>query len=95
MGDGINGGQRVLSAIGKETDDVVYVSGEARQEISRVPPLRGVLFTKLENKGRREDKHRTFWRVYQLNHSAIEVSSCYAALSAHRTPAGAQAPTKR
>src|SRR5439155_21171504 len=27
IGDGINGGQRVLAAIGKEKDDVVYVSG--------------------------------------------------------------------
>jgi class 3 adenylate cyclase len=33
IGDGINGGNRVLAAVGKDKDDVVYVSGDMREAI--------------------------------------------------------------
>src|SRR5262249_11848107 len=33
IGEGINGGNRVLSAVGKEYDDTVYISGDVRQEL--------------------------------------------------------------
>ena len=73
IGDGINGGQRVLAAIGKGTDDVVFVSGEAREALQREShptghPARAILHG-LHNRGRRADKHQEFWRVYELNHT--------------------------
>ena len=69
VGQGINGGNRVLSAIGKDTDDVVFVSGEVRQAIQLRQPA-GTLLSSLHNRGRRADKHGNLWRVYELNHSA-------------------------
>jgi hypothetical protein len=74
IGDGINGGQRVLAAVGKETDDVLFISGSVRQElISRddgSSPCRQIL-NSLLNRGRRADKHNKFWRVYEVNHSGL------------------------
>jgi class 3 adenylate cyclase len=72
VGDGINGGNRVLSAIGKDTDDVVYVSAEARRDLLHATghPAE-LIMANLENKGRRADKHNNLWRVYQLNHYAV------------------------
>jgi class 3 adenylate cyclase len=70
VGDGINGAQRVLGAIGKETDDVVYVSAQVRQHILRSDWSGQVLAT-LDNKGRKADKHGKPWRVYQVNHIAF------------------------
>lgn len=68
VGDGINGGNRVLSAIGKDTDDVVFVSGEVRTELlgNHGRPI----VPHLHNRGRKADKHGRHWRVYELNHSA-------------------------
>jgi hypothetical protein len=72
IGDGINGGNRVLSAIGKDTDDVLFISAEARQEIVaqdvETEPNR-TLLANLHNRGRRNDKHGNPWRVYELNHT--------------------------
>jgi class 3 adenylate cyclase len=68
-GGGINGGNRVLSAIGKETDDVVFVSGEVRRAIAK-DNEKSPLLQALHNRGRRADKHGKPWRVYELNHSA-------------------------
>jgi class 3 adenylate cyclase len=84
IGDGINGGQRVLSAIGKDTDDVVFVSDRVRQCIVAGPPEsipykvkwksdfphEGIL-AQLQNRGRRADKHGNLWRVYEVNHTAV------------------------
>jgi class 3 adenylate cyclase len=79
IGDGINGGQRVLAAIGKETDDVLFLSGEVRQELlardDGSDPCRKVL-NSLRNKGRRADKHGKLWRVYEVNHSDLCGSEC-------------------
>ncbi len=74
IGEGINGGQRVLAAVGKETDDVVFISGSAKQELTArddgTMPCRQIL-NSLLNRGRKTDKHNRFWRVYEVNHAAL------------------------
>lgn len=71
IGEGINGAQRVLGAIGKDVDDVVFVSAEVRQQILSAD---SELLPHLDNKGRRPDKHGTYWRVYQLNHTGVKAA---------------------
>lgn len=82
IGTGINGATRILQAIGKELDDVVYVSGALRDQFlgSNVPPLAeahngtslsAVIRDCMDNRGRKRDKHKEIWRVYQLNHTRI------------------------
>jgi hypothetical protein len=74
IGDGINGGQRVLAAIGKDKDDSVFFSGEARMALRINADLPGpvpTILKNLQNRGRVADKHGKFWRVYELNHEAI------------------------
>ena len=74
IGEGINGGQRVLAAIGKDTDDVVFISGSAKQALTArddgTSPCRSIL-NNLLNRGRKTDKHGSFWRVYEVNHGAL------------------------
>lgn len=70
VGDGINGGNRVLSAIGKDTDDVVFVSGQFRSELQKSQVAMHLL-PHLHNRGRKNDKHGNPWRVYEFNHSAM------------------------
>jgi class 3 adenylate cyclase len=74
IGEGINGGNRVLSAIDKSYDDMVYISGEVRQQLmatsSQYAAFRQVL-EHLHNRGRRADKHGRPWRVYEVSHAAI------------------------
>jgi class 3 adenylate cyclase len=69
IGRGITDGQRVLSAIGDDQDDVVFISAETRQELLR-EAVRVEAAHLLINRGRRADKHRQFRRVYEVNHSA-------------------------
>ena len=74
VGDGINGGQRVLGAMGKDTDDVVYVSSALRASVladrkqdfpaNKLPGC-------MSNMGRRIDKQGRQWRIYMLDHSAV------------------------
>jgi class 3 adenylate cyclase len=74
IGEGINGGQRVLAAIGKETDDVLFVSQQVRHEItaqSDHTARHGSVLACLENRGRRADKHGNLWRVYEVNHTQL------------------------
>lgn len=83
IGDGINGATRVLQAIGKDTDDVVYLSRDVRQIFLREleqhnlvinidgNSLQEVIRRNFENMGRKEDKHGNPWRVYRVNHTAI------------------------
>jgi class 3 adenylate cyclase len=74
IGEGINGGNRVLSAMGKEYDDTLYISGEVRQELMATAddfPGKRHLLRHLHNRGRRPDKHTRHWRVYEVNHSAV------------------------
>lgn len=70
VGDGINGAQRVLGAIGKDADDVVYLSSDVRQAILKAGDEFHLL-GHLSNRGRKKDKHDNPWRVYELNHSVI------------------------
>jgi class 3 adenylate cyclase len=74
IGEGINGGSRVLGAVGKEQDDVVFVSGQVRQAIlaaQREFPQAPRILSCLQNRGRKADKHGNPWRVYELNHTAL------------------------
>lgn len=75
IGDGINGGQRVLSAVGKERDDLCFISGQMREKAGTEPcpdpqrNLKNDLHEMLDNRGRHEDKHKRKWRVYEVVHS--------------------------
>jgi class 3 adenylate cyclase len=74
IGDGINGGQRVLSAVGKEYDDVIYISGEVRERIlASISPgfPHPQLLNNMHNRGRKPDKHGNLWRVYEVSHMAV------------------------
>jgi class 3 adenylate cyclase len=73
IGDGINGGQRVLAAVGKDTDDIVFISDAVRKRIAAQPDglYREILQPHLRNRGRKRDKHGSYWRVYEVNHTAI------------------------
>jgi class 3 adenylate cyclase len=73
IGDGINGGQRVLSLI-KDADDILYISGQVRQKIiargDGSTRCRTVL-AGLRNRGRQADKHGKLWRVYEVSHTEL------------------------
>jgi hypothetical protein len=72
IGDGINGGSRVLSAIGKDADDMIFVSGDIREELrAESSPLASSLIRAMSNRGRHSDKHGGMWRVYELRHTEI------------------------
>jgi class 3 adenylate cyclase len=74
IGDGINGGNRVLAAVGKDQDDVVFLSGQVRHAIFALQRTRtkaSNLLGCLINRGRKADKHGNPWRVYELNHTAL------------------------
>jgi class 3 adenylate cyclase len=71
VGDGINDARRVIEAIGKDKDDVVYLSAECRaamrQHISENDDEDdGVSYT--FNRGRHRDKHKKPHRLYELDH---------------------------
>lgn len=72
VGRGITDGERVLSAIGKDRDDVVFVSAETRKEILAASHshLAAEVAELLQNRGRQADKHGVFRRLYELNHTA-------------------------
>lgn len=74
VGEGINGGSRVISAIGKDLDDVIFLSSDVREEImaenTGVHRMARILGS-LHNRGRRADKHGNLWRVYELNFSDL------------------------
>jgi class 3 adenylate cyclase len=74
IGEGINEGKRVLEAIGKDVDDVVFISGELREELDKYFRQGGrgqSILPHLQNRGRRKDKHEQLRRVYELNHTAL------------------------
>jgi class 3 adenylate cyclase len=74
IGDGINGGQRVLGAIGKDADDIVFISGQVWQKITatqRDGSMAECVLGALQNRGRRADKHGNPWRVYEVNHTQL------------------------
>lgn len=74
VGDGINGGNRVLAAVGKDQDDVIFVSSEIRKAVQAAKTgdfnLR-LMLTCLTNRGRKSDKHGNPWRVYEMNHAQL------------------------
>jgi class 3 adenylate cyclase len=74
IGDGINGGKRVLDAVGKETDDVVFISDKVKESIvaqRHKSSLASKIVPHWQNRGRRLDKHGKPWRVFELNHGAL------------------------
>ncbi len=78
IGDGINGGQRVLAAAGKDKDDVIYVSGELRKALHSKKPFDSNLVAIrrcMQNRGRHLDKHGNPWRIYEINHDDL-VTPC-------------------
>lgn len=77
VGSGINGGNRVLSAIGKETDDLIFVSWEVRNALMKErneSSLAQRFIEATQPRGRRSDKHGNMWRVFEINHSQIDTS---------------------
>jgi class 3 adenylate cyclase len=74
IGEGINGGQRVMSVIGRETDDVVFISSRVRQELLASSDHEGparLLLSNAQNRGRRHDKQGNPWRVYEVSHTNV------------------------
>jgi hypothetical protein len=74
IGDGINGGQRVLAAAGKDSDDVVFLSGQVKRKLTAYPGELAecrLILDNLNNRGRKEDKHKNFWRIYEVNYGAV------------------------
>jgi class 3 adenylate cyclase len=74
IGEGINGGQRVMSVIGRETDDVVFISSRVRQDLLASSDEDGparLILANAQNRGRRHDKHGNPWRVYEVNHTNL------------------------
>jgi|GEM_PF-2057333 len=70
IGDGITGGERLLSSpASKEKDDVVYVSAETRLKLIEAKITADKI--QLINRGRFKDKHDQFRRVYELDHMSI------------------------
>jgi class 3 adenylate cyclase len=74
IGEGINGGQRVMSVIGRETDDVVFISSRVRQDLLASSDHEGparLILSNAQNRGRRHDKQGNPWRVYEVNHANL------------------------
>ncbi|MFT3882834.1 MAG: hypothetical protein QM703_24665 [Gemmatales bacterium] len=74
-GDGINGGCRVLQAIEKDKDDVVFISSQSRNRLlsmigEKSDEMVWKFVNTLVNRGRRADKHGNLWRVYEVSHTA-------------------------
>jgi hypothetical protein len=71
IGEGITEGERVLSAIGKDKDDIVYLSASTRKKIraerEHNSPYNATPW--LQNRGRQEDKHKKLRGVYEINHT--------------------------
>jgi hypothetical protein len=78
IGDGINGATRIYEVIGKEIDNIIFISHETRQQLLEAAHKSTELnddwnsaeemLQFLLNKGRRRDKHKIMWRVYELDH---------------------------
>jgi len=74
MGDGIIGSRRVLEAIGKDIDNVIFVSDAVQNAILQSHSqltIRASMLGAFSNRGRRYDKHRRAWRVYELDHMKL------------------------
>jgi len=77
IGRGINGGNRVVAAVGKDTDDVLFVSDKVRRQIINLNDRASqftVLISSMSNRGRRPDKHNNLWRVFDVDYtSAVDL----------------------
>jgi len=74
IGDGINGGNRVLTAMGKDTDDVVFVSSAVRERLiadEMMTPNDRLLRMAMRNRGRHTDKQGKRWRIYELHVATV------------------------
>jgi hypothetical protein len=74
IGDGINGGNRVLSVIDKKYDDILFISDAVMNEFIAQAPTASIaknVRNCSENRGRQEDKHGKPWRIYMLNHTKL------------------------
>jgi hypothetical protein len=78
LGSGINGAARVLAAVGKEIDDVVFVSHETRKLLQAsadgfdpASQMKQAAVSAMKNRGRKKDKHDNPWRVYEVDASSF------------------------
>jgi hypothetical protein len=72
IGNGINDAQRILSAIEKNTDDVLFISSRIRQQLfASDDKYCSLLHQNTINRGRRADKHGTMRRVHEVNFSNV------------------------
>jgi hypothetical protein len=89
IGEGINGGQRVLEAVGKDQDDVVFVSGRVYEWLTAEdhgqPPCHQIVKA-LRNRGRKEDKHHNPWRVYEVDHVGLATLALPGSLGSFKEP---------
>jgi class 3 adenylate cyclase len=70
IGDGINGGNRVLNAMGKDTDDVVFVSSAIHDQLIAehgTETTDNLLRQAMRSRGRHTDKQGKRWRIYELH----------------------------
>lgn len=73
IGAGINGGNRVLSVIGKDQDDVVFLSSAVHDWLianNNSHAEYSSLLGNMTNRGRRKDKHDRYWRVFEIDYMA-------------------------
>jgi hypothetical protein len=89
IGDGINGGQRVLQAVGKDQDDVVFVSGRVYEWLTAEDrgqnPCHDIVKA-LRNRGRKADKHGNLWRVYEVDHPRLATMALPGSLGSFQMP---------
>lgn len=79
VGKGIIDGQRVLSAIGSDKDDVVYISGTTRSKLLAMDQEGEEIVASqyLQNRGRHADKHGNMQRLYEVSHTSWMAESVY------------------
>lgn len=71
VGEGINGGSRVLEAIGKDRDDAIFISDAVKKELLLIRSTNRhamEILSSLSNMGRKKDKHENPWRVWMLDY---------------------------
>jgi len=73
VGEGIIGSHRVLEAIGKDVDDIVFVSDTIRSNLfdGFADDKGKLILNSMINRGRRIDKHGNRRRVYELDHARV------------------------
>ena len=59
------GCNRVLAVIGKEQDDVIFMSDSVKMAVQTSHDDN--VMSRVINRGRKKDKHDNTWRVFELN----------------------------